>query len=136
MSDETTEILMFQVGPRVFASVVYDAVRIGNVRDVPAGELVVGSALGMPFARERGIVVASHELGGERTLVVDQVIGVRSVPEEDVHPLPAFAAACLTSGAVTGFVIVDEAPVLLVDLPTLVRERSGAAGHETSPERP
>ncbi len=127
MSGETTEILMFQVGPRVFASVVYDAVRIASVRDVPAGELVVGSALGMPFARERGIVVASHEGGGERTLVVDQVLGVRGVSDEELHALPAFAAACLTSGAVTGFVIVDEAPVLLVDLPTLVREHPGAA---------
>jgi chemotaxis signal transduction protein len=127
VSGDTTEILLFQVGPRVFASVVYDAVRIGNVRDVPAGELVVGSALGMPFARERGIVVASHELGGERTLVVDQVLGVRAVSETELRPLPAFAAACLASGAVTGFVIVDEAPVLLVDLPTLVREHPGAA---------
>ena len=124
---ETTEILLFQVGARLFASVVHDAVRIGSVRDVPAGELVVGTALGMPFARERGIVVASHGDGAERTLVVDHVIGVRPVTEAELHPLPAFAAACLASGAVTGFVIVDEAPVLLVDLPTLVREHPGAA---------
>jgi hypothetical protein len=122
-----TDILLFQVGARVFASVVYDAVRIGSVRDVPAGELVVGSALGMPFARERGIVVQSHEHGGERTLVVDQVLGVRGISDDELHALPAFAAACLTSGAVTGFVMVDEAPVLLVDLPTLVREHPGAA---------
>jgi chemotaxis signal transduction protein len=127
VSGDSTDILLFQVGPRVFASVVYDAVRIGNVRDVPVGELVVGSALGMPFARERGIVVASHELGGERTLVVDLVIGVRAASEDDLRPLPAFAAACLASGAVTGFVLVDDAPVLLVDLPTLVREHPGAA---------
>lgn len=136
MSGATSEILMFQVGPRVFASVVHDAVRIGTVREVPPAALVVDSALGLPFARERGIVVGGDEAGSERTLVIDQVIGVRSVPEEDVHPLPAFAAACLTSGAVTGFVIVDEAPLLLVDLPTLVRERSGAAPPEPTPERP
>lgn len=127
MSGETTEILLFQVGPRVFASVVYDAVRIASVRDVPAGDLVVGGPLGMPFARERAIVVAAHEVGGERALVVDLVIGVRAVSDADLQPLPAFAAACLSSGAVTGFVIVDEAPVLLVDLPTLVREHPGAA---------
>jgi chemotaxis signal transduction protein len=126
----TSEILMFQVGPRVFASVVHDAVRIGTVREVAPADIVVDSALGMPYARERGIVVAGDETGSERTLVIDQVIGVRSIPEEDVHPLPAFAAACLTSGAVTGFVIVDEAPLLLVDLPTLVRERSGAAARD------
>jgi chemotaxis signal transduction protein len=134
--EATSEILMFQVGPRVFAAVVHDAVRIGTVREVPAGDLVVESALGLPFARERGIVVAGDEQGVERTLVVDQVIGVRSVPEADVHPLPAFAAACLSSGAVTGFVILDEAPMLLVDLPTLVRERPGAASSAATPERP
>jgi chemotaxis signal transduction protein len=115
---------MFQVGARVFASVVHDAVRIGAVREVAPAALVMDSALGPPFGRDRGIVVAGDEGGSERTLVIDQVIGVRSIPEEDVHPLPAFAAACLSSGAVTGFVIVDEAPLLLVDLPTLVRERS------------
>lgn len=124
---ETCEILLFQVGPRVFAAVVHDAIRIGSVREVPAEELVVESALGMPFERVRGIVVPTDEEGLERTLVVDQVLGVRSVPETDVLPLPAFAAACLSSGAVTGFVVVDEAPTLLVDLRTLVRERPGAA---------
>lgn len=137
MSDASSEILMFQVGPRVFASVVHDAVRIGSVREVPASDLVVESALGTPFARERGIVVAGD--GGdapERTLVVDQVIGVRSVPEDAVRPLPELAAICVTSGAVTGLVVIDDAPLLLVDLPTLVRERSGAAPPAPPQETP
>jgi hypothetical protein len=137
VSDATSEILMFQVGPRVFASVVHDAVRIGNVREVPAGDLVVESALGMPFARERGIVVACDASdGSERTLVVDQVIGVRSVPDDAVRPLPELAAVCVTSGAVTGLVVVDDAPLLLVDLPTLVRERPGAARPAPPQETP
>lgn len=127
MTEPTSEILMFQVGPRAFAAVVHDAVRIGTVREVAAEDLVVETPLGLPFARERGIVVATDDADVERTLVIDQVIGIRSVPEDDVHPLPAFAAACIGSGAVTGFVMVDEAPMLLVDLPTLVRERAGAA---------
>jgi hypothetical protein len=125
--EATSEILMFQVGARVFAAVVHDAIRIGSVRDVPAGELVVETALGLPFERERGIVVATHDDVLERTVVIDQVIGIRSVPEGDVHALPAFAAACIGSGGVIGFVIVDDAPMLLVDLPALVRERPGAA---------
>lgn len=124
---EDSEILLFQVGPRVYASAVHDAARIGNVRDVPAEELVVTSALGMPFGRERGIVVTSDDATRERTLVIDQVIGIRRVPGDDVHPLPAFAAACLASGAVTGFVMLDDAPTLLIDLPTLVREQAGPA---------
>ncbi|HEY6002887.1 MAG TPA: chemotaxis protein CheW [Anaeromyxobacter sp.] len=125
MTAETTEILVFQVGASAFAAVVHDAVRIGSVRDVPAEELVVGSALGMPFERTRGIVVAAGE-AQERTLVVDQVLGVRSLPAEDVHPLPPLAAACLSSGAVTGFVVMDGAPTLLIDLRALVREHPAA----------
>jgi hypothetical protein len=135
VTEGTSEILMFQVGPRVFASVVHDALRIGSVREAAEGELVEESLLGIPFAPGRGIVVASADGQGERTLVVDRVIGIRSVPERDVQPLPAFAAACLSSGAVTGFVFLDEAPLLLVDLPTLVRERPAGA-RATSPERP
>jgi chemotaxis signal transduction protein len=117
---------MFQVGARVFASAVHDVVRIGNVRDVPPEELVEGTALGQTFARDRGIVVSDQADGTEATLVVDQVLGVRQVQEEEIHALPAFAAAVLRSGAVAGLVLLDEAPTLLVDLPTLIRERRAA----------
>ena len=132
MTEERVQVVLFQVGPRVFAAGVHDVVRVGNVREVPAGDLVVETAVGLPFDRERGVVVYGDD-GVDRTVVVDQVLGVRSVPQSDVIPLPAFAAACLTSGAVIGFVVVDDAPVLLLDLPTLVRERPGAAlGHRAA----
>jgi chemotaxis signal transduction protein len=124
----TTEILMFQVGARVFAAEVRHVLRVGAVRQEPDGATVVGrSALGVPFERLRGIVVASSEDGVERTLVVDRVLGVRTVPEDDVHPLPAFAAECLESPAVTGFILLDESPTLLVDLQTVVRGRREVA---------
>jgi len=121
------ELLMFQVGARVFASAVGDVVRIGHVRDVPSEELVEGTSLGSTFARERGIVVADQRDGTEATLVVDQVLGVRQVAEAEIHPLPAFAAAVLQTGAVAGLVLLDDSPTLLVDLPTLIRERRAAA---------
>ena len=122
MTERTSEILMFQVGARVFAAEVYDVVRIGSVRETAADELVEDSVLGRPLARSRGLVIA---VDGERTetLAVDQVLGVRTVPEDALQPIPAFAAACLQSAAVTGFVMLDEAPTLLVDLSTLLRER-------------
>jgi chemotaxis signal transduction protein len=122
-----SELLMFQVGARVFASAVGDVVRIGHVWDVPAEELVEGTSLGATFARERGIVVADQQDGSEATLVVDQVLGVRQVDQAEIHPLPAFAAAVLRTGAVAGLVLLDESPTLLVDLPTLIRERRAAA---------
>ncbi len=133
MSGAAREILLFRVGARVFAAGVHDAVRVGSVREVPADELLVETALGLPFARTRGIVVASDRDALAYTVVVDQVLGVRSVEADHVHPLPAFAAACLASAVVTGFVMVDDAPTLLVDLPTLVRERP--ARGETATER-
>lgn len=132
MSEALSEIMMFQVGPRVFATEVYDVVRVGGLRDVAPEQLVLESILGAPFARERGLVVAGQE-GTERTLVIDQVIGIRGVQPEDLIPLPPFAAAVMPSAAVTGIVMIDEVPTLLVDLPTLIRERpsADAAAHAT-----
>ena len=131
MSEATNEIMMFQVGARVYATEVYDVVRVGGLRDVPPDQLVLESILGAPFARERGLVVAGQEGGAELTLVIDQVIGIRAVHAEDLEPLPPFAAAVMPSGAVTGIVMIDEVPTLLVDLPTLIRERlpADAAAH-------
>lgn len=127
MSGDGRELLMFQVGARVFASAVGDVVRIGHVQDVPPEDVVDGTALGQAFQQARGLVVADHASGTEATLVVDQVLGVRQVEAGEVHPLPAFAAAVLPSGAVAGLVLLDEAITLLVDLPTLIRERRAAA---------
>jgi chemotaxis signal transduction protein len=128
VSESLSEILMFQVGPRIYATEVYDVLRVGSVRDVAAADLVVESILGLPFGRERGLVISGDDQT-ERTLVIDQVIGIRGVSADDLHALPPFAAAVMPSAAVTGFVIVDEVPTLLVDLPTLIRERlpAGAA---------
>lgn len=133
MSEPVSELLMFQVGARVFASTVRDVVRIGNVADVDASELIEGTSLGPTFGRERGIVVAGLDGAAEATLVVDQVLGVRSVLDSEIQPLPAFAAAVIRSGAVSRLVLLDDAPTLLVDLPTLVRERLAAATATPSP---
>ncbi len=122
MSDPIAEILLFQVGAHVFAAAVRDVVRIGTVRDSSAEDLVLDTTLGTPFHRLRGIVVASP--GVERTLVVDQVVGFRTVAESDVQPLPAFAAACIRSGALAGLVLLDDVPTPFIDLPTLLREHA------------
>ncbi len=122
MSDPVSEIVLFQVGPAVFAAAVRDVVRIGTVRDSTAEELVLETDLGKPFTRQRGMVVASP--GSERTLVVDQVVGFRTVAPEDVQPLPAFAAACIRSGALAGLLLLDDLPMPFIDLPTLLREHA------------
>jgi hypothetical protein len=122
VSDPVSEIVLFQVGPSVFAARVRDVVRIGTIRDSTAGDLVLETDLGKPFTRQRGMVVASP--GSERTLVVDQVVGFRTVAEGDVQPLPAFAAACIRSGALAGMLLLDDLPMPFIDLPTLLREQA------------
>lgn len=129
-SQPVAELVLFQVGTHVFAAPVRDVVRIGSVRDLPAGDLVLDSALGAPFTHQRGIVVAAPG-GAERALVVDQVVGFRTVNAADVQPLPAFAAACIRSAALAGLVVLDDMPMPYIDLPTLLAEhaaRHGCAG--------
>ena len=121
MSEAVAEIVLFQVGVHVFAAPVRDVLRIGAVRDSAPEELVLETALGRPFTRERGMVVASLE--SERTLVVDQVIGFRTVPEQDLRPLPAFARACIPTGVLAGMLLLDDLPTPVIDLQRLVRER-------------
>lgn len=126
MSQGYTEILMFQVGARIYAAQVDDVRRIAPADWDEAGTIGT-SALGRPFLAQRGIVVACA--GGDQILAVDQVLGVRQVAEADLRPLPPLAAHCLGSSAVTGLALLDEAPTPLVDLATLIEEelRRGAA---------
>jgi chemotaxis signal transduction protein len=126
---------MFQVGARVYAAEVHDVRRIGAPRHAePHESFIATTVLGDPFARDRGIVVTCGQ-DGEHTLLVDRVIGVCSVPESDLQPLPPLATRCLLSSAITGLLMLDGAPVPLVDLPTLIREQRESAA-AAPPVRP
>ncbi len=135
MSEASTELILFQVGARVFAAQVADVRRIGSPRLDDTAAALEATALGTPFDRGRGLVIDLGE-GAEGTLVVDNVLGVRTVAEKDLQPLPALAATCLASGAVTGFALVDESPMVLVDLATLVREELRRKAEPDAPESP
>lgn len=128
MSEATSDLLLFQLGARVYAAQVDDIRRVGSVRSEQSLHAIAATVLGEPLSQERGIVVALGD-AEDQTLLVDHVIGVRTVAVEDLRSLPAFAAACLRSEAITGFAMVDDSPLLLVDLSTLIREhlRQGAA---------
>ncbi len=128
MTADGGELLLFQVGARVYAAPVGGVARVGAVRDVAPEELVEGTSLGAAFGRERGLVLAGQAPGAEATLVVDQVLGIRTPGAGELHPLPPLAAAVLGTAAVTGLALLDGTPTILIDLPTLVRERRAAPG--------
>jgi len=126
------QLLVFQVGARVFAADVRDVVRIAGGGERHDGALVPQSCLGRPLVQGRGLVVRDGE--GERVLAIDAVLGVREPAARDLHPLPALAALCLGSGAVRGLALLDGAPTPLIDLPTLVREQRDSAAAPSSGE--
>jgi len=126
------QLLLFQVGSRVFAADVRDVVRIAGGGERHGEALVPQSCLGRPLVQGRGLVVRDGD--GEKVLVIDAVLGVREPPARDLHPLPAVAALCLGSGAVRGVALLDGAPTPLIDLPTLVREQRDSAAAPSSGE--
>ncbi len=119
MTEASSELLIFRVDCRIYCAAVSDVRRIGPTRGGAGEAVVMRSPLGQPCARRRGIVVDCGD-AGERTLVVDEVLGVRRVPASDLRPLPAFAAACLHAGTVAGFAMLGEEPTILIDLRALV----------------
>jgi len=133
LSEGSCQLVLFQVGARVFASRATDVRRIAG--DFPDGvETALGeTVLGRPWDARRGLVVGLD--GGEQTILVDGVLGVRVVPDADIQSLPRFASDILATNALKGFAVLEEMPTLLVDLPTLVREgpRSRGTPREENP---
>lgn len=119
---EPRQLVLFQVGARVFAAPARDVRRVGGaILDHPH-EGVPETALGAPWEPRRGLVVDPGD-GSERTVLVDGVLGLRAVAGEDLQGVPAFAREVLPSGGLAGFALIDDVPTLVVDLPALVRER-------------
>ena len=118
-------VLLFHVGPRVFASDVRDVVRIEADRRSLASA-VPESCLGRSAVALRGLVVRTD--AGEATLAVDGILGIREPGARDVHALPALAAAFVSSRAVRGLVVLDEVPMPLIDLPLLLGELQAQSG--------
>jgi chemotaxis signal transduction protein len=131
MSVAYASLLMFQVGARCFAAPVAAIARIHKGKPGSDTNPVQGTALGTPLFGKRGLTVAVD--GRNRTLVVDQVLGVRSVPAGDLRAMPAVAGACLRSRAVTGLVLLEELLTVVVDLEALIREADASAGPKPDP---
>ncbi len=129
MTSAARQVLLFQLGARVFAAQAPDVRRIaGSLLERPE-DGVAETALGRPWDARRGLVVEVD--GEERTVLVDAVLGLRLVPGQDFEALPAFAREVLPTTALAGFAMLDDVPTLVVDLTALVRERDrGAAPSE------
>jgi len=117
------QLLLFQLGARVFAARAEDVRRIAGP-SLERPEDGVESALGGPWDPRRGLVV--EVAGEERTLLVDGVLGLKVLSDSDFQPLPAFARDVLPTAALAGFAMLDEVATLVIDLPTLLREGKGA----------
>lgn len=113
-------ILLFQLGPRLYATRAGAVVRIEGTGGPARGDTCLGS----PFAAQRRLVVGDGQ-GGLAGLPVDAVLAVRQVAAADLRPLPPLAAG-LAAPAVTGLVMWDGVPTPLVDLSTLLQEPPGA----------
>jgi hypothetical protein len=118
VSSAPAPLIVFQVGPRVFATDASDVERIGPVQGGADG-VVAESCLGTALAAQRELVVR----GATATLAVDLVLGIREPAPGELCEVPALAAACLGSRAVRGLVLLDGIPTPIIDLPTLVREQ-------------
>lgn len=124
-------VVLFQLGPRLFAARAAGVDRIGSPREEGIPVLLAASCLGRPWAPARSLVVL-EESGREAGLCVDQVLGFRLVDDADVLPLPPLAAGTLATESVAGLVLLDGVPTPLVDLPTLMREEGSSAAPERS----
>jgi len=113
-------ILIFQLGPRLYATPAAAVVRIERADPGEAAQ----SPLGLPFAAARRLLFGDGQ-GGFHAFPVDAVLVVRQVPATDLRPLPPLAEGLVAPG-VTGLLLWRGAPTPLVDLPTLVRRPAGA----------
>jgi len=112
------QVVLFQVGARLFAARAAGVARIGPA-DAGAPGWTEETALGRPLAPGRGLFCA----GQDGALGVDRVLGLRAVSAADLRPLPPPCADWLGTRAVAGLVLLDGALTPLVDLPTLLREQ-------------
>ena len=117
---EGGNILLFQVGARLFGCAVSEVGQIGaGAADLEA-ERVERTVLGPPFQGTRSLVVSCAD--AKRELVIDQVVGVRSVAAEELRDVPPLAAACLGTRAIRALAIFDDAITPIIDLPALLTE--------------
>jgi len=109
---ETIDLVLFEIAGVRYATELRAVRRIGSVEP----EMSVGYPLGRPTVGKRALVFhptsTAHEV--EAQLHIDAVLGVHTVPVDDLRRLP-FAAA--TSPVTVGaWVVEGNQTVLLVDL--------------------
>ncbi|MBI5068433.1 MAG: chemotaxis protein CheW [Deltaproteobacteria bacterium] len=107
-------VLLFQVGPRLYATPVAAVARIDGAG--AAGE--APGPLGSPYAPARRLMVDDGR-GALAPFAVDAVLGIQRIPADDLRPLPPLCEGLVAPG-VTGLVLWQGAPTPLVDLSTLV----------------
>ena len=112
MSGETVDLVLFEIAGVRYATELRAVRRISTVEF----EQSVGYPLGRPAIGRRALVFhpTSAPYDEEAQLLIDAVLGVHTVPVDDLRRLPfAAASSPVTVGA---WVVEGNQTVLLVDL--------------------
>lgn len=104
----TVELVLFDVDGTRYGVDMTQVLRI----DRHVASESVGTPLGRPREGRRALIFSSPTLG-ERSLAIDSVLGVRSVPIDDLRRLPPGVG---TSVIAIGAWLDRDEPVLLIDL--------------------
>lgn len=105
----TIDLVLFEISGVRYAADLTQVRRIGS----PEEEQSVGHPLGTPSTGHRALVFSHHET--EAQLAIDVVLGVHTVPLDDLRRLPMAvpASSGLTIGA---WVTEGSQTVLIIDL--------------------
>lgn len=111
------EILLFEVGGSRYGA---DAAQVLRVDQLPSG-IRSSAGLGPTRAGDRALVFQTSN-GATNELQVDLVHGVRTIPVAQLRQLPPGLSP---QGFAIGVWLDGNAPVLLVDLPQMVKQIGG-----------
>ncbi len=125
MSTATIDLVLFEIAGVRYATDLMQVRRIGSV-----GEGLVAYPLGRPKYGKRALVFAAPGTDEqEAQLAIDSVLGVHTVPVDDLRRLPLAVAA--SPMAVGAWVVDGSQTVLLIDLHAMTdfqnREPKGSA---------
>lgn len=121
---ETVDLVLFEIAGIRYATELSAVRRIGLVE----ADSSVGYPLGKPSIGKRALVfhpaAASHDV--EAQLFIDAILGVHTVPVDDLRRIPL--AASISPITVGAWVVDGNQTVLIIDLHATISPSSSSRG--------